>query len=256
MLHSGKPERSLLLPGHSKRQGRGFRGHITVRHRGGGVKRKQRSIEWRRKLDVPAQVIRLEYDPLRSAHLALLHYADGSKAYILAPEDLQVGQTIVAGATVELKPGNALPLSAIPVGMFIHCLELTPGKGAQLVRGAGVAAVIQSKEGEYATVQLPSKEIRLIKVNCVATIGQIGNQDWKNRKVGKAGRNRLRGIRPTVRGTAQHPDSHPHGGGEGRSGIGLKYPKTPWGKHAMGTRTRKRSRTSSKYIVRDRRLRT
>lgn len=252
-LHKGKPESSLLISGHKKRQGRNAQGKVTVRHRGGGVKKRLRKIEWRRKLDVPAKVVRLEYDPIRSAHLALLQYVDGEKAYILAPAGLEIGQTIIASPTAEPKAGNALPLKNIPIGMPIHNLELTPGKGAQMVRGAGVSALIQSKEGGFATVQLPSKELRLIREECFATIGQVGNTDWKNRKIGKAGRKRLMGIRPSVRGTAQHPGSHPHGGGEGRSGVGLKYPKTPWGKHAHGTKTRRRRHRTNKYIVRDRR---
>ena len=166
---------------------------------------------------------------------------------------MAVGSTIIAGEKVDIKPGNALPLKNIPVGMLIHNLEIMPGKGAQLVRGAGNGALIQSKDAGYVTVQLPSKELRLIKDSCFATIGQVGNQEWKNRKIGKAGRRRLMGIRPSVRGTAQHPGSHPHGGGEGRTGVGLKYPKTPWGKHALGTKTRNKRKQSSKYIVRDRR---
>lgn len=252
-LHSGGPEKSLLVSGHKKRQGRGAGGRITVRHRGGGVKKRQRMIEWRRnKFGVPAVVKQVEYDPMRSANIALLYYKDGAKAYILAPEGLEVGQEVVSAERAEIKAGNALPLKNIPVGTPIHNLELTPGKGAQLVRGAGVAALIQSKEKGYATVQLPSKELRLISQDSFATIGQVGNQDWKNQKIGKAGRKRLMGIRPTVRGTAQHPGSHPHGGGEGRSGIGMKYPKTPWGKPALGKKTRRR-KNSSKWIVRDRR---
>lgn len=254
-LHSGRPERSLLVSGHLKRQGRGAEGHITVRHRGGGVKRKLRLIDWKRnKSMVPGKVERLEYDPLRSAHLALVVYSDGDKRYMLAPEGLEVGMSVVSGERVDVKVGNALPLKRIPIGMPIHNLELVPGKGAQIVRGAGTAALIQSKEGKYVTVQLPSKEIRLINAECFATIGQVGNPDWKNRKIGKAGRKRLMGIRPTVRGTAQHPGSHPHGGGEGRSGVGLKYPKTPWGKHALGTKTRSRKKPSRRFIVKDRRV--
>lgn len=253
-LHKGKPEKSLLVPGHKKRQGRGAKGRVTVRHRGGGVKKRLRMIDWKRtKHGISAVVVRLEYDPMRSAHVALVQYADGEKSYILAPDALTVGATIQSGAGSDIAPGNALPLSEIPVGMPIHNLELTPGKGAQLVRGAGVAALIQAKEGEMVTVQLPSKELRLIHSSCFATIGQVGNVEWQNRKIGKAGRKRLMGIRPTVRGTAQHPGSHPHGGGEGRSGIGLKHPKTPWGKIALGKKTRNRRKWSSKYIVRDKR---
>lgn len=252
-LHKGKPEKSLLASGHVKRQGRGFGGRITMRHRGGGVKKKMRIIDWKRsKRDIPAEVIRFEYDPMRSAHLALLQYPDGVKAYIIAPQGLEVGMMVTAGEAVEPKPGNALPLKNIPVGMFIHNIEMTPGKGAQLSRGAGTGSLISSKEGKYATIQLPSKEMRLISAECFATIGQVGNQDWKNRKIGKAGRKRLMGIRPTVRGVAQHPGSHPHGGGEGRSPVGMKHPKTPWGKHAGGKKTRKRKHRSDKYIVSNR----
>jgi len=232
-LHKGKPEKSLLESGHKKRQGRGFLGHITVRHRGAGVKKKLRIIDWKRKnRDIEGTVIRLEYDPMRSSHLALIYYKDGSKGYILAPQGLAAGDIILAGEKAEIRAG----------------------KGAQMVRGAGTAAIIQSKEGKYVTIQLPSKELRLLNAECYATIGQIGNQDWKNRKIGKAGRKRLMGIRPTVRGTAQHPDSHPHGGGEGRSGVGMKYPKTPWGKHALGKKTRKKNHRTNKWIIRDRRV--
>ena len=254
-LYKGGPEKSLLASGHKKRQGRGFKGHITVRHRGGGVKKKLRIIDWKRtKHDIPAKVERIEYDPMRSANIALVTYADGEKKYMLAPEGLEIGATIMISATAEVKPGNALPLANIPVGTPIHNIELRVGKGGQIVRGAGTSASIQSKEGKFVSVLLPSKEIRLINRDCFATIGQVGNQEWKNRKIGKAGLRRLMGIRPTNRGTAQHPGSHPHGGGEGRSGIGLKYPKTPWGKHALGKKTRKKSKTSNKYIVRDRRV--
>lgn len=254
-LHRGGPEKALLVPGHLKRQGRGYRGHVTVRHRGGGVKRRLRQIDWRRvKHGVPATVQRFEYDPVRSANLALLYYADGVKAYILAPQGLQLGDVITSGDQAEIKLGNATTLSRIPIGMPIHNLELTPGKGAQLVRGAGTGALIQSKENGFATVLLPSRELRLVREDCLATIGQVGNSDWKSRKIGKAGRKRLLGIRPSVRGTAQHPASHPHGGGEGRSGVGLVYPKTPWGKPALGKKTRPKRHRSNKYLVRDRRL--
>jgi len=253
-LYKGAPEKSLLLPGHKKRQGRGHKGHITVRHRGGGVKKRVRKIEFKRKkLGVPAVVKRIEYDPMRSANIALLYYRDGAKSYILAPVGLKVGDTVVADEQAELKVGNAMALKHIHIGMTVHNIELRPGKGAQLVRSAGTGAVIQSKENGYVTIQLPSKELRLINERCFATIGQVGNVEWKNRKLGKAGRKRLMGIRPTVRGTAQHPGSHPHGGGEGRSGIGLKYPKTPWGKPALGKKTRKKRRYSNRFIVRDRR---
>ena len=252
-LHKKGPEKALLAKGHKKRQGRGFKGHITMRHRGGGVKKRMRIIDWkRRKKDIAGKVERVEYDPMRSANIALIIYPDGDKSYIVAPDNLEIGSQIMAGEKVEIETGNAMPLKSIPIGIPIHNLELTPGKGAQMVRGAGTAAYIQAKEGKYATVLMPSKELRLINLKCYATIGQIGNQDWKNRKLGKAGRKRLMGIRPTVRGTAQHPGSHPHGGGEGRSGVGMKYPKSPWGKHARGKKTRGK-RLSNKFIVRDRR---
>ena len=253
-LHKGDPEKSLLAPGHKKRQGRGYKGRITVRHRGGGVKKKLRIIDFKRnKKDVIGIVKRVEYDPMRSANIAFIFYTDGEKRYILAPVGVKVGDEVVAGEKVDPRPGNAMPLKNIPLGMPIHNIEMRAGKGAQLVRGAGNHALIQSKEGKYVTIQLPSKEQRLIHEDCLATIGQIGNSDWKNRKLGKAGVKRLMGIRPTVRGTAQHPGSHPHGGGEGRSGVGLKYPKTPWGKNAApGKKTRKK-RKSNKWIVRDRR---
>lgn len=252
-LSKGKAEKSLLAKGVFKRQGRNNSGKITVRHRGGGVKRKLRLIDWKRKkLHVPAIVKSIEYDPMRSARIALLAYADGEKAYILAPNDLEVGHTVMSGADAEIKVGNALPLAKIPVGMPIHNIELRPGKGAQLVRTAGTSALVQSKEGNQVIVQLPSKEFRLINAECLATIGQIGNQDHKNRNLGKAGRKRLLGWRPTVRGTAQHPASHPHGGGEGRSGVGMKHPKTPWGKHARGLKTRTKKKYSNKFIIQGR----
>lgn len=253
-LYKGEPEKTLLAKGHKKRHGRGYKGHVTVRHRGGGVKKRMRIIDWkRRKHDIEGRVERIEYDPMRSANLALIIYPDGVKAYVVAPDGLKIGHKIVTGEKVEVTTGNSMPLRSIPIGIPIHNLELTPGKGAQLVRGAGTSAYIQSKEGKYATIQMPSKELRLINLKCYATIGQVGNHDWKNRKIGKAGRKRLMGIRPTVRGVAQHPGSHPHGGGEGRSGVGMKYPKTPWGKHALGKKTRGK-RKSNKFIVRDRRV--
>jgi large subunit ribosomal protein L2 len=257
VLDSDGPEKSLVKKGYKKRQGRGFKGHITVRHRGGGVKKKQREIDFRRnKYDIEGVVQKIEYDPMRSANIALIFYVDGEKRYILAPDQLKVGDKIMAGESAEIKPGNALPLSKIPVGMPIHNLEMRPGKGGQIVRGAGTAAMIQSKEGDYAVVALPSKEHRLIRLDCFATIGQIGNKDWKNRKIGKAGRKRLMGIRPTVRGTAQHPGSHPHGGGEGRSGVGLKYAKTPWGKIASPGKKTRKNKFSNKWIVKDRRVKS
>jgi len=253
-LFDGRPERGLVASGHLKRQGRGFKGHITVRHRGGGMKRKMRILDWKRdKSNVPGYVKHIEYDPNRSANIALIFYKDGEKRYIIAPEGLEIGAEIMAGQNVEVRVGNALPLKNIPVGMPIHNIETRVGKGGQMARGAGTAASVQSKEGNFVTIALPSKEVRLINCECFATIGQVGNADWKNRKIGKAGRKRLMGIRPTVRGVAQHPGSHPHGGGEGRSGIGLKYPKTPWGKHALGTKTRKKTKSTNKFIVKDRR---
>lgn len=253
-LSKDGPTKALLNKGVFKRQGRNNAGKVTVRHRGGGVKRKLRMIEWKRqKYDIPGTIKTIEYDPMRSSHVALVVYADGEKSYILCPNGLQVGDQIVSGQEAEIKVGNAMPLSRIPVGMAIHNIELRPGKGAQLVRGAGTLALIQSKEGKFVTVQMPSKELRLIKAECFATIGQVGNLDWKNIQLGKAGRKRLMGWRPEVRGTAQHPGSHPHGGGEGRSGVGLKHPKTPWGKPALGKKTR-RNKWSNKFIVRDRRV--
>ena len=253
-LHKGAPERALLAKGHKKRNGRSNQGRITMRHRGGGVKKRMRVIDFKRsKLGVPAVVKRIEYDPMRSANLALLFYKDGEKRYIIAPENIKIGDEIVADEKTEVKVGNAMKLSNIPIGVEVHNVEMRPGKGGQIVRGAGLAAIVQSKEGKYATLQLPSKEFRLINLDCFATIGRVGNPDWKNRKLGKAGRKRLMGIRPTVRGTAQHPDSHPHGGGEGRSGVGLKYQKTPWGKIAAPGKKTRSPRKSNKWIVRDRR---
>lgn len=254
-LYKGAPEKSLLSGGHKKRQGRGYKGHITVRHRGGGVKKRMRIIDWKRnKYNIPGRVERIEYDPMRSANIALITYADGEKRYMLSPNGLKVDDKIMSGPEAEVKTGNAIALKRIPVGIPVHNVEVRPGRGAQLVRGAGTAAYIQSKEGDNVILQLPSKELRLINAGCLATIGQVGNQDWKNRKLGKAGRKRLMGIRPGVRGTAQHPGSHPHGGGEGRSGVGMKYPKTPWGKHALGKKTRKRNKATNKYIIKDRRI--
>jgi large subunit ribosomal protein L2 len=253
-LKKSGPEKSLLLPGFVKRQGRGFKGHITVRHRGGGMKKKIRDIDWRRnKLEIVGLVKSIEYDPLRSANIALVFYGDGDKRYILAPEGLKVGDTVVASAKAEPTPGNAMELRNIPIGVPIHNLEIRKGKGAQLVRGAGNAALVQAKDDVYVTVLLPSKEQRLIKADCFATIGQVGNIDWKNRKLGKAGRKRHMGIRPTVRGTAMHPNNHPHGGGEGRSGAGLKYQKTPWGKIAAPGKKTRDVHKSKKLVVKDRR---
>ncbi len=247
-----KPERSLIEP-LKKHAGRNNQGKITVRHRGGGHKRMYRRIDFKRdKRGIPAKVIAIEYDPNRSARIALLRYADGEKRYILAPVGLKVGDTVMAGEEAEIAPGNALPLSRIPLGTLIHNLELYPGKGGQLVRAAGTAAQLLAKEGEYAHVRLPSGEVRLIHQRCYATIGQVGNVDHANIKLGKAGRSRWLGWRPTVRGSAMTPRDHPHGGGEGKAPIGLPGPKTPWGKPTLGYRTRKKKKPSSRFIVRRR----
>ncbi|KKU28964.1 MAG: 50S ribosomal protein L2 [Candidatus Amesbacteria bacterium GW2011_GWA2_47_11b] len=232
-----------------KNSGRNATGVVTVRHQGKREKRRYREIDWKRdKRDVLARVAALEYDPNRTANLALVQYTDGERRYILAPETLEVGQKIVSGEAAPLTAGNALPLKAIPVGTPIHCLELMPGQGAKLVRGAGAAAVVTGFEDRFALVKLPSGEIRRIGINAYATIGQVGRSEWKNTPLGKAGRKRHMGVRPTVRGTAQNPRSHSHGGGEGRSGEGM-HPKTPWGKSARGNRTRNKSKYSHKMIV-------
>ena len=250
-ITKGKPEKSLLLP-LKKRAGRNNQGKITVRHRGGRVKRRLRIIDFKRdKVGVPGRVAAIEYDPNRSAHIALIYYADGEKRYILAPSELSVGDTIKSGSDAEVKPGNALPLKLIPGGTLIHNIELKRGKGGQLVRSAGVAAQLIGKEGGFALIRLPSSEIRRIHDDCLATIGQVGNADHQGVKIGKAGRNRWLGWRPTVRGSAMNPRDHPHGGGEGRAPIGLPGPKTPWGKPALGYRTRK-PKPSDKMIVKRR----
>lgn len=246
-----EPERSLVewLPRHA---GRNNRGKITVRHRGGGARRLYRRIDFKRdKLGVPGRVRHIEYDPNRSARIALIVYVDGEKRYIVAPLGLQVGQTIMAGPEAEIRPGNALPLRNIPLGTVIHNIEMYEGRGGQLVRAAGTSAQLLGKEGDYATVRMPSGEVRMIRLECMATIGQVGNTDHGNIKLGKAGRKRWLGWRPTVRGSAMDPNSHPHGGGEGRSPIGMPSPKTPWGKPALGKKTRVNKRTD-KYIVRRR----
>lgn len=246
-----KPEKSLVS-GLRKRAGRNFRGKITVRHRGGGHKRRYRQIDFRRdKKGIPARVASIEYDPNRSARIALLNYVDGEKRYIIAPLGLHVGDTVLSDERTEIRPGNVMPLRNIPMGTQVHNIELQPGRGGQLVRAAGTSAQIIAKEGEYAIVRLPSGEERLIRQECVATIGQVGNVEHGNIKLGKAGRKRHLGIRPTVRGSAMDPASHPHGGGEGRSPIGMAAPKTPWGKPALGKRTRRNKRTD-KYIFRRR----
>ena len=235
--------------------GRNNTGKITVRHRGGMHKRFLRLVDFKRQtLDITAKVIGIEYDPNRTANIALLQYLNGAKTYILAPADLKVDQIIVATKkTADIEPGNCLPLSLIPVGTPIHNLELTPGRGGQIVRSAGTAAYIQDKEGHLVSVKLPSGEVRRILDTCMATIGILSNPDHKNERIGKAGRRRNMGWRPTVRGVAQHPNSHPHGGGEGRSGIGMPGPKTPWGKPAYGVRTRGKKRYSNKFIIKRRR---
>jgi len=247
-----KPEKSLLLP-LKKRAGRNNQGRITVRHRGGGAKRRLRIIDFKRdKIGVPGRVAAIEYDPNRSARIALIYYADGEKRCILAPLGLNVGDIIKSGSGAEVKPGNSLPLKLIPSGTQIHNIELQKGKGGQLVRSAGVAAQIVAKEGEYALIRLPSSETRRIHSDCSATIGQVGNVDHQGIKLGKAGRKRWMGWRPTVRGSAMTPRDHPHGGGEGRSPIGLPGPKTPWGKPALGYKTRKKNKPSDKMIVKRR----
>jgi len=246
-----KPEKSLVIS--KKRQaGRNAQGKVTVHHRGGGAKRKLRIIDFKRdKFGVPGRVAAIEYDPSRSARIALIYYTDGEKRYIIAPIGLNVGDMIKSGADAEIKPGNALPLKLIPSGSQIHNIELQKGRGGQLVRSAGASAQLMVKEGGYALVRLPSGEMRRIRSECMATIGQIGNVDHQNITLGKAGRKRWLGIRPTVRGSAMTPRDHPHGGGEGRSPIGMPGPKTPWGKPALGYRTRKR-KPSDKLIVKRR----
>jgi len=244
------PERSLLED-KKKHAGRNVTGKITVRHQGGGARQKYRIIDFKRNKDnVPAKVFSVEYDPNRSANIALLHYLDGEKRYIIAPLGLKVGDMIVSGESADIKVGNALPIANIPVGTMIQCIELKPGKGAQLVRSAGNAAQLMAKEGAYAQVRLPSGEVRLIPMNAKATIGQVGNIDHANIQIGKAGRKRHMGVRPTVRGSVMNPCDHPHGGGEGKSPIGKPGPVTPWGKPALGYKTRKHKNPTNKYIVR------
>ncbi|MBR2876408.1 MAG: 50S ribosomal protein L2 [Clostridia bacterium] len=246
------PEKSLLRP-LKKNSGRNNYGRITVRHHGGGNRRKYRVIDFKRtKFDVSAVVKTLEYDPNRSAHIALIEYEDGVKSYILAPVGLKVGDKVEAGPSADIKPGNALPLTNIPVGTFIHNVELYPGKGGQLARAAGNAAQLMAKEGAYALLRLPSGELRNVPVQCMATVGQVGNTDHENVKIGKAGRTRHLGIRPTVRGSVMNPNDHPHGGGEGKSPIGRPGPVTPWGKPALGYKTRAKKNRSDKLIVKRR----
>lgn len=251
-LSKVRPQKGLrsILP---KNSGRDAFGHVSVRHQGGRQKRFLREIDFKRnKVDIAAKVLSIEYDPNRTANIALLGYQDGEKKYILSPRGLTVGDTIISSPQAEIKPGNALPLQNMPVGTTVHNIEMVPGRGGQVVRSAGTSATLMAKEGLYAQLKMPSGEIRKFLGVCMATVGEVGNEEWKNVYFGKAGAKRHRGIRPTVRGTAQHPGSHPHGGGEGRSGVGLKYPKTPWGKHALGKLTRKK-KASDKLIVKRRR---
>jgi large subunit ribosomal protein L2 len=250
-ITKSRPERSLTVVRKSF-GGRNVYGRVTVRHRGGGTRRFIRLVDFKRdKRDIPAQVAAIEYDPNRTARLALLFYADGVKSYILAPLGLKVGDTVLSSPTAEIRPGNALPLSSIPVGTMVHNLELKQGKGGQLVRTAGGSAQLLAKEGEFAQIRMPSGEVRLVAQTCYATIGQVGNLDHSNIKLGKAGRKRHMGIRPTVRGTAMSPRDHPHGGGEGRQPAGMPGPKSPWGRPTRGYKTR-RNKTTDKYIVRRR----
>lgn len=247
-----QPEKSLLVS-LKKNSGRNAQGKITVRHRGGGNRRKYRIIDFKRNKDgIPAKVATIEYDPNRTANIALLHYADGEKAYILAPVGLEVGTTVLSGPTADIKPGNAMALKDMPVGTVIHNIELKPGKGAQLVRSAGVSAQLMAKEGKKALLRLPSGEMRFVSIDCKATIGQVGNIEHGNVVIGKAGRKRHMGIRPTVRGSVMNPCDHPHGGGEGRTSIGRPSPVTPWGKPALGYKTRSKKARSNKLIVRGR----
>ena len=244
-----QPEKSLLVS-LKKNSGRNAHGKITVRHRGGGNRRKYRIIDFKRNKDgIPAKVATIEYDPNRTANIALLHYADGEKRYILAPVGLEVGTTVLSGPTADIKPGNALALKDMPVGTVVHNIELKPGKGAQLVRSAGVSAQLMAKEGKKALLRLPSGEMRFVSIDCKATIGQVGNIEHGNVVIGKAGRKRHMGIRPTVRGSVMNPCDHPHGGGEGRTSIGRPSPVTPWGKPALGYKTRKKNKASDKLIV-------
>jgi len=238
-----------------KINGRNNAGKITIRHRGGAQKRKLRIIDFKRdKRNISGKVMTIEYDPNRTANIALIFYVDGEKRYILAPDGLHVGNQIMAADSAEIEPGNAMPLKNIPIGTPIHNIEIKPGKGGKMVRGAGTAAYVQSKEDKFVTILLPSKEVRLLPLDAYATIGQVSNQERKEIHLGKAGRKRHMGWRPSVRGVAMHPAAHPHGGGEGRSGVGMKAPKTPWGKKALGLKTRRKHRYSNKYIVKDRRI--
>ena len=251
-ITTNKPEKSLLAP-LPKKAGRNNQGKITVRHHGGGHKKQYRIIDFKRNKDnVPAKVATIEYDPNRSANIALLHYVDGQKRYIIAPKELTVGQIVVSGETADIKVGNALPLANIPVGTLIHNIELKPGKGGQLVRSAGASAQVLGKEGKYVLVRLKSGEVRMILATCRATIGEVGNEQHGLVNIGKAGRTRWLGKRPTVRGSVMNPNDHPHGGGEGRTSIGRKSPMSPWGKPTLGKKTRSKKARSNKFIVRAR----
>ena len=251
-ITASRPEKALTVT-LKKHSGRNVRGLITVRHRGGGTRLRYRIIDFKRDKDgIPAKVKTIEYDPGRSANIALLVYADGEKRYIIAPKKLKVGDTVVSGEGSDIVDGNALPLKNIPVGTVIHNIELKPGKGAQMVRSAGVKAQLMAKDGNYAQVRLPSGEVRMVRIECRATIGEVGNEDHGNIKIGKAGRKRHMGYRPTVRGSVMNPNDHPHGGGEGKAGIGRDGPVTPWGKPALGYKTRKKNKPSNKYIVKRR----
>jgi len=251
-ITTDKPEKNLTVTV-KKHSGRNVRGKITVRHRGGGTRLRYRIIDFKRDKDnIPAKVKTIEYDPGRSANIALLVYADGEKKYIIAPKKLKVGDKVMSGESADIVEGNALPLKNIPVGTVVHCVELKPGKGAQMVRSAGAKAQLMAKEGNYAQVRLPSGEVRMVRIECRATIGEVGNEDHGNIKIGKAGRKRNMGIRPTVRGSVMNPNDHPHGGGEGKAGIGRAGPVTPWGKPALGYKTRKKNKPSDKYIVKRR----
>ena len=252
VITTNEPEKSLT-PDLRHKAGRNAQGRITIRHRGGGAKRKYRIIDFKRNKDgIPAKVATIEYDPNRSAFIALLHYADGEKRYIIAPLGLKVGDTVMSGETADIMPGNCLPIINIPLGTIIHNIEIQAGKGGQLCRSAGNSAQLMAKEGKYAQVRLPSGEVRMVPMNARATIGQVSNEDHENVSLGKAGRKRHLGIRPTVRGSVMNPNDHPHGGGEGKSPIGRPGPVTPWGKPALGHKTRKKNAPSDKYIVRRR----
>ena len=250
---TGKSNIKTLMAPVKKNSGRNSYGKITVRHRGGGAKRQYRLIDFKRNKDgIPAKVASIEYDPNRSANIALLVYADGEKRYIIHPEGLKVGDTVLSGENADIKPGNCLPIENIPLGTVLHNIEMKPGKGAQMVRSAGSSAQLMAKENGFAQIRLGSGEVRMVSLNCKATIGAVGNHDHENVKIGKAGRKRWMGIRPTVRGVVMNPCDHPHGGGEGKSPVGMPSPVTPWGKPALGYKTRKKGKASDKYIVRRR----